>query len=147
MVTNKTASGSAWVGWIIFAGAMLLMVGTFNIIEGIIALVDDTRVVVAADRLIAVDLTGWGWTLLIFGIVMFATGLGLFTGQAWARVTAIVIVGLHAVSQVAWLAAYPLWSLLMMALDTVVLYALTARWTATRDDLGPYGPAQQTRVG
>jgi hypothetical protein len=147
MATSRAASGTAWVGWVIFAGAMLLMIGTFNIIEGIIALVDDKRIVLVADRLIGVDITGWGWTILIFGLAMVATGIGLFTAQTWARITAIVIVGLHAVSQVAWLGAYPIWSLLMLALDTVVLYALTARWSDVRADMDPsYDSVQRERV-
>ncbi len=110
MTTNRTSGGSAWVGWIIFAGATLLLIGLWNVIEGIVALVDDKRVVVTTDRLIAVDLTGWGWTLLISGAVMVVTAIGLFTAQSWARVLAVIIVGLHAVLQVAWLGAYPLWS-------------------------------------
>lgn len=147
MVTNRTTNGSAWTGWIIFAASMLLLIGTFNVIQGIVALVDDKRVLVTQNRLIGVDLTGWGWTLLIFGVLMVGTGIGLVTAQTWARVSAIVIVGLHAISQVAWLAAYPLWSLLMVALDTVVLYGLTARWDAARDDLDPYRSAQESGVG
>jgi hypothetical protein len=137
MVTNRTASG-AWAGWVIFAGSLLLMIGTFNAIEGLVAIFDDKRVLVAPERLVLVDVTGWGWTLLLFGILMIATGLGLLRAQTWARVTAIVLVGLHAAIQVAWLGAYPVWSLLMIALDTVVLYALTARWSEARTNLDPY---------
>jgi hypothetical protein len=145
MVTNRTARG-AWAGWVIFAGSLLLMIGAFNVIEGLVALFNDKRVLVTPERLIAVDLTGWGWTLLIFGLLMIATGAGLFAAQTWARVTAIILVGLHAVVQVAWLGAYPIWSLLMVALDTVVLYALTAGWSEARADLGPYA-AGEGRVG
>jgi hypothetical protein len=134
MVATRTTQPTAWFGWIVFAGAVLFMTGVLNILEGIVALVDDRRVLVARDRLVLVDLTGWGWTLLIFGIVMAATGLGLFTGQTWARITAVVIVGLHAIAQIAWLAAYPLWSILMITLDVVILYALTARWPATSEE-------------
>ena len=145
MVTNRTASG-AWAGWVIFAGSLLLVTGALNIIEGLIAIFDDKRVFMAPERLIVVDLTGWGWTLLVFGILMIAAGLGLFAAQTWARITAIVLVGLHAVIQVASLGAYPVWSLLMIALDTVVLYALTARWSEARSDLDPYA-AREGRTG
>jgi hypothetical protein len=145
MATNRTASG-AWAGWVIFAGSLLLITGALNIIEGLVAIVDDKRVFMAPERLIVVDLTGWGWTLLVFGILMIAAGLGLFAAQTWARITAIVLIGLHAVIQVAWLGAYPIWSLLMIALDTVVLYALTARWSEARSDLDPYA-AREGRTG
>jgi hypothetical protein len=128
MVSARTTHAGPWFGWIAFAATMLLVIGVLNILEGFVALVDDRRLIVAQDRLIAVDLTGWGWTLLIFGIVLVVTSVGLFTAQNWARVLGVVIVGLHAVTQIGWLAAYPVWSLLMITLDTVVLYSLTARW-------------------
>jgi hypothetical protein len=73
---------------------------------------------------------------------MIITGIGLFSTQTWARIVAIVLVGLHAVSQIGALAAYPIWSLLMIALDTTVLFALTARWTAAQGGLDPYGPSE-----
>jgi hypothetical protein len=145
MVTNGT-KGGAWAGWVIFAGVLLLMIGVFNVIEGLVAIFYDKRVLVTPERLIAVDLTGWGWTLLIFGLVMVATGIGLLAAQTWARITAIVLVGLHAVVQVAWLGAYPIWSVLMVALDTVLLYALTVRWAQARADLDPYA-SSEGRVG
>jgi hypothetical protein len=142
MANSRTPSAAVWIGWIVFAASMLVVIGVLNVLEGIVALVDDKRLVIAQDRLIAVDLTGWGWTLLIFGVVMVATGIGLLSGRTWARITAIVVVGLHAVSQIGWLAAFPIWSLLMIALDTTVLFALTARWSAARDELDPYGPSE-----
>ncbi|OLB76117.1 MAG: hypothetical protein AUI14_19665 [Actinobacteria bacterium 13_2_20CM_2_71_6] len=139
MANTRSTYGTAWAGWIVFAASMLLMIGVFNVIEGIVALVDARRLVVTQDKLIAVNLNGWGWTILIFGVLMVATGVGLFTARTWARVTAIVIVGLHFIAEVGWLGAYPVWSLLMIALDTTVLFALTARWSAVTDELDPYG--------
>jgi hypothetical protein len=144
MATTRTEPGSAWAGWIIFAAAMLVVIGALNILEGIVALVDDRRLVITADRLIAVDLTGWGWTILIFGAVLIATGIGLFTMRTWARITAIVVVSLHAISQIGWLGAFPIWSLLMIALDTTVLFALTARWSVARYQMDPYGMRDET---
>ncbi len=126
----------AWTGFVVFAGTMLLVIGMINVFEGFVALVDDERVVVTRDNLIVVDLTAWGWVLLISGLLMLAAGAGLLAGQTWARVTAIILVGLHAVSQIAWLGAYPVWSLLMIALDTIVIYALTARWPGVRERMG-----------
>jgi len=123
-MTNR----AAWAGWIVFAGVMLLVTGAINIIEGIVALVRHTQVVVTADRLYLVNLTTWGWTLLIFGVVLGGVGFGLLLGQTWARILAIAVVCLHAIAQVLWIGAYPIWSLMMLGLDTVVLFALTARW-------------------
>lgn len=136
--TGGSAGGGAWAGWIVFAGSLLLMFGVFQVIEGLFALFDDERVVVVANRLIGVDLTGWGWTVLLSGVLMSVTGVGLLATQTWARIVAIVVVGLHAVSQVFWLSAYPLWSVLMLALDTTVIFALTVRWSAAVDEVEVY---------
>jgi len=117
---------------------MLLVIGLINVFEGIIALADDKRLAWTPTNLVVVDVTGWGWTLLIAGLLMMAAGAGLLMAQTWARITAIVILAVHIVIQIAWLGAYPVWSLLMIALDTVVLFALTARWSDVKASLGDY---------
>ncbi|NUR95472.1 MAG: hypothetical protein HOV67_09450 [Kribbellaceae bacterium] len=128
--------GAAMTGFVVFAGAMLMMTGLVNVFEGFIALFADRRLVITREHLVIVGVTGWGWTILIFGLLLMAVGIGLLTAQTWARIAAVVLVCLHAVSQIAWLGAYPVWSLLMIALDTVVLFALTARWSGVREELG-----------
>ena len=131
MVARKS---EGWTGMVVFAGTMLLLTGAFNLIEGLVVLFNDERVVVLPDRFVLVDLTSWGWTLLLFGVAMFAVGAGLLATQTWARIAAIIVVGLHAVWQIVSLGAYPIWSLLMLALDTFVIFALTARWSSVRPD-------------
>lgn len=133
--------GSAMAGFVVFAGAMLMVTGLLNVFEGLVALFSDDRLVMTPNKLVVVDTTGWGWTLLIFGLVLMAVGGGLLTAQTWARITAILVVCLHAVVQILWLGAYPVWSLLMITLDIVVLFALTARWADVRDQLGGVGEA------
>src|SRR5438309_1756176 len=129
---ERTGSGDTWAGWVVFASVMMIMLGAFNIIEGIFALIYDNRVLITPTRLITVDLTGWGWTVLITGAVLVAVGLGLMSAKTWARILGIIVVGLHAILQMWWLGAYPIWSLMMIALDVVVLFALTTRWSAAR---------------
>jgi len=133
--------GSAMAGFVVFAGAMLMVTGLLNVFEGLVALFSDDRLVMTPNKLVVVDTTGWGWTLLIFGLLLMAVGGGLLTAQTWARITAILVVCLHAVVQILWLGAYPVWSLLMIALDIVVLFALTARWADVREQLGGVGQA------
>jgi hypothetical protein len=123
---------SGWIGLVLFASVMLLVAGAVNFIEGIAALVSDREVVLSEDGIYLLNVTAWGWTLLIFGLIMLAVGIGLLQGQSWARVAGIVIVGLHAAAQVLWIGAYPVWSILMIALDTVILFALTAHWADVR---------------
>ena len=117
-----------WSGWIVFAALVLMIIGVVNILEGIAAIVWRQRTVLVADRLYVINLTGWGVLVLAFGVVLAAAGVGVLSARTWARVTAIVCTALHAVVQVGWLAAYPLWSLLMLGMDIVVLCALTAGW-------------------
>jgi hypothetical protein len=114
---------------------MLLVVGGINIFQGIIALAQGERVVAVADRFVLVDMTSWGWTLVISGVLMMVVALGMFLATTWARICGIIIVAVHAAAQVAWLGAYPVWSLLMIALDTIVIFALTARWSEANEDL------------
>ncbi|MEV0788945.1 hypothetical protein [Kribbella sp. NPDC050459] len=128
----KRAPG-AMAGLVVFAGVMLVVIGLVNVFEGFVALIKDERLVIAPDKLIVVDVTGWGWFLLISGLVLLAVGCGLLAAQTWARITAIIVVGLHVVLQIVSIGAYPVWSLLMIALDTAVLYALTAGWSGARE--------------
>jgi hypothetical protein len=130
-----------WTGWVVFAGAMLLIVGMINIYEGLIALIKDEHLVETAQDFVVVDLTSFGWILLLSGLLMVAVAVGLITAQTWARIAAVVIVCLHAVAQISWLEAYPFYALLMIALDTVVLFALTAKWSEAEKGLGDTGYA------
>jgi hypothetical protein len=144
MATN----GRAWAGWISFAGTMLGLIGMLNIFQGVVALISDERVVVVSENLVIGNLTSWGWTTLLSGVLLIAIGMGLYGGRTWARIAAIVVVLLHATSQIAWLGAYPIWALLMISLDTVVLVALTAGWARGADDLTAFGnPAADRTAG
>jgi len=113
----------------------MIVTSLINIFQGTVALFDDERVVATPEAFVLVDMTSWGWALVLFGAVMLGVGGGLLTARTWARIVAIIVVGLHAVAQVASLGAYPAWSLLMIALDTVVLFALTARWSSAAEEL------------
>jgi hypothetical protein len=125
-------NASAWYGWAIFAGAMLLMLGCLSIFYGIFTLAEDEVLVAKQDDLIVLDLTLWGLVVLIFGGLLVLAGLGLFTANPAARWVAIVVAGLHALWQMWSLHAYPVWSIMVIALDVVVIYALTAHWAEVR---------------
>lgn len=117
---------SAWVGWIAFAGVIMVMLGMFHVIEGIVALAQDEYFKAAPSRLVLnIDYTAWGWIHLVGGAVVVVAGVGVFAGQVWARAVGTVVAVLSAVVNLAFLAAYPLWSTLMIALAVVVIMALT----------------------
>jgi hypothetical protein len=114
-----------WFGWIAFAGAMLILLGTFHAIAGLVALFDEDYYLVGKGGLVVeVDYTGWGWIHLIIGVILILAGMGLFTGQTWARIVAVTVAMISAVVNLAFLAAYPLWSAIMIAVDILVIYAV-----------------------
>jgi hypothetical protein len=124
-------------GWIGFAGIVLLIVGSIDFFQGLIALFEDDYFVVTGSGFLVVDLTAWGWIMLIWGVLLVLAGLGLVAGQAWARWFAIVVVSLNFIAELGFLgnSQYPLWSLTVMTLNIIVLYALTARWSESAADL------------
>jgi hypothetical protein len=124
-----------WSGWILFAGIMMVLIGAFNVLQGLAAILSEDYYVVTADELLVFDFTAWGWITLIWGIVLGLAGGGLITGKEWARWTAVVVVGLNAVAQAAFLAAFPLWSIIVIGLCVLVLFALAARWEQAQADL------------
>ncbi|HEX5800827.1 MAG TPA: hypothetical protein VFY02_12010 [Gaiellaceae bacterium] len=130
-------NNKSMAGWIGFAGILLVIVGSIDFFQGLIALFEDEYFIVTASGFLVVDLTAWGWVLLIWGVLLISAGLGLASGQGWARWLAIVVVGLNFIVQLGFLgnSQYPLWSLTVMALNVIVLYALTARWSESAADL------------
>ena len=114
------------MGWIIFAGTMMIMIGSFHIIQGLVAVFNDEYYLVTKNGLtVHLDYTAWGWTHIIAGIVVIGAGLGLFAGQMWARVVGIVLAGISALLNFAFIAAYPFWSIIVIAMDVFVILALT----------------------
>ena len=124
-------------GWVGFAGILMLIIGSIDFFQGLIALFDDEYFVVAPSGFLVVDLTGWGWLMMIWGVLLVAAGLGLLGAQSWARWFTIVVVSLNFLAQLGFLgnSQYPLWSLTAIALNIIVLYALTARWTESKAEL------------
>jgi len=118
---------TGWVGWIVFAATLALIVGVFDLIEGIVALFKDSYYLVAPSGLVLnVNYTAWGWTHIAIGAVLIATAVGLFAGQTWARVVGVVIAVLSAIVNFAFIPAYPLWAIAVIAIDVFIVYALTA---------------------
>ena len=130
-------NSKSMAGWIGFAGMLMLIVGSIDFFQGLIALFEDEYFVVTRSGFLVVDLTAWGWILLIWGVLLVLAGLGLLGGQGWARWFAIVAVSLNFIAQLGFLgnSQYPLWSLTVMALNIIVLYALTARWSDSEAEL------------
>ena len=126
---------SSWTGWIAFAGWVMIIIGSIDFFEGLIAIIRDTYYVLAPNQVIVFDVTAWGWITLIWGIIVAVAGVALLSGQSWARWFTIVTASLNIIVQLGFVgsAAYPLWALMGLFLTTVVLYGLLVHWDAAAD--------------
>ncbi|MBT2206472.1 MULTISPECIES: DUF7144 family membrane protein [Actinomadura] len=113
-------------GWLTFAGTLAMVVGAFNVIDGLVALFNDDYYLVAQNKIMVFNFTAWGWFWLILGAIQVVVGLSILTGKLWARATGVLFAVLAAIGHVAFLQAYPLWSVLTIALCVLLIYALTA---------------------
>jgi hypothetical protein len=117
---------SGWGGWIIFAAVMLIIVGALNAMHGLVAIFNDEWVVWTNQGDLYFDLTTWGWIHLGLGIAVVVAGFGLLTGNVVARAVAVAIAGLSIIANFLYMPAYPVWALIVIAIDVFVIYALTA---------------------
>jgi hypothetical protein len=121
-MAKKEVTG--WVGWVYFAGFLMMLSGVFQIIAGLVALFRDEVFLVGANNLFVLDYTQWGWIHLIFGVVLFLTALSLMSGGLWGRTVGVVLASLSAIANFAFISAYPLWAMLVITLDILIIYAL-----------------------
>ena len=121
---------SAMTGWVGFAAILMVIIGTLDFFQGLIAVIRGQYYVLTANQIIVFDIKTWGWITLIWGIIVVLAGLRLFAGHGWARWFAIVIVSLGIIEQLGFAGGnqYPLWALAVFLMSVMVLYALIARW-------------------
>lgn len=119
-------------GWLAFAAIMLFLNGMFGALFGLAAVLNDDIVTVGGGQGVIIwDFTVWGWVSIVVGILMVTTGIGLVTGNTGARWLAVAFTVGNALLQFTYISAFPLWSILVITLDVVILYQLVARWQLT----------------
>ena len=124
--TTREPAVSGWaIGGITFAGTMLILIGMFQAIDGLVAIFNDDFFLVTQNYTFNLDTTAWGWIHLLLGIVMVLAGWSIFAGKTWAAVVALTLAMLSAVANFFFIPYYPFWSLIMIALDCWVIWALT----------------------
>jgi hypothetical protein len=122
----QLATPSGWaVGGVLFAASMMVLMGTFQVLGGLAAIVNDNFFVVTHHYAFNVDVTAWGWFNVIFGAVIVAAGIALFSQRTWAAIVALVLAGLSMIDNFLFLPHYPFWSLLVIAIDAWIIWALT----------------------
>ncbi|PVY97953.1 DUF7144 family membrane protein [Actinomycetospora cinnamomea] len=115
-----------WTRWIRFAGIVMMIAGAIGVIQGLVALLQPSFYVVnGGDRVLAVVSAGvWGWVHLVLGVLVAAAGVGVLAGRLWARVVGIALAATSAVVNLLFLAVYPMWAVVVIALDIAVIFAL-----------------------
>jgi len=124
--TYGSGSGEAearGVGWVTFAAIMLGVAGTWNFIDGILAIAS-SHVYTANSTFIFSDLNTWGWIVMILGIIQGLAALAILSGSEWARWFGIGAAGLNAIGQLMFVPVYPWWAIAMFSVDMLIIYAL-----------------------
>src|SRR5688572_15429161 len=137
--TSRVAYGNrpdptGWTGWVVFASFMMFLLGAFQAIQGLVALFDDGFYIVS-DRGLVVDFNYnvWGTVHLILGILLILSGAGVLAGNLAARTVGVILAGLSALANLVFIEAYPIWSIMIITVDVLVIYALTVHGRELKD--------------
>jgi len=115
---------TGWVGWVFFAGVMMIIGGALNAFYGLVAILNSTWVGWANTTHVFTTVSTWGWTQLIVGLVVLLAGLGIFTGSTAARTIGVIVAAISLVANFMFIPLYPFWALTIMVVDAMVIYAL-----------------------
>jgi hypothetical protein len=123
---------TGWVGWIFFAGTMMIIGGLLGAFWGFVAALNDDWVVWQNNTAVFLDLTGWGWLHVVLGLVIVLCGIGVFTGNILARTVGVILAGLSMLANFFVIPVYPIWSIVIITIDALVIWALTAHGSEVR---------------
>jgi len=128
-------SSGFWSGWVGFAALLMIVMGFLDFFQGLIAVIRDRYYVLTPQQIILFDLTTWGWITLFWGIIVALAGFALLSGAGWARWFTIIAGSLNFFIELGFVGSsqYPLWALAVLAMNILVLYALTVRWSDVRE--------------
>jgi hypothetical protein len=121
------------MGFVVFAGAMMIMGGIFQFIQGLAAIFEDDFFVITRAYAFDLDVSTWGWVHLVTGAVVFLAGLYVFTGNLAARMVGIAIALISAIINFFYIPYYPVWALIIIAIDIGVIWALATYDTEDAD--------------
>jgi hypothetical protein len=131
--TGGSESGrTGWTGWIAFAGVMMIISGGLNALYGLIAAVNDEWVVWTNRGSLYLDISQWGWVHLIVGLAVLLSGIGVFSGNILARIVGVIAASVSLIANFAFIPAYPVWAIIIVTIDVLVIWALTAHGSEMR---------------
>jgi hypothetical protein len=125
----QVQKSNAAVGLTVFAAIVMMIAGFSQVIMGLVALFNDQFFVVGKEYIFTLDTTTWGWIHLLLGALVCAAGFGLFAGAVWARTVGVIIAIVAVMANFLWIPFTPVWSLMIIALNMYVIWALTAHGT------------------
>ena len=128
-------TGGTAVGFILFAAIMMLMAGSWQALQGLIAIFENEFYVATRNYVFQFDATTWGWIHLLVGLLVAFAGWGLLSGRTWARVVAITVALVSAIANFLFIPYYPFWALTVITLDIFVIWAVAAHGRELRDPL------------
>jgi hypothetical protein len=117
---------TGWTGWISFAGVMMILAGGLNLLYGIVAVVNDDWVVFTNRGDVYLDVSEWGWFHIVVGAIVLLSGIGVFSGNILARTVAVIVASISLLVNFFFIPVYPLWALIVITIDVLVIWALTA---------------------
>ncbi len=125
-MATETAPNRAtgWAGWVFFASLMMLLGGGFQIIDGLVAIFRQGFYTTAGHSVVVFNVTAWGWINIVIGAITVMAGVELMRGAFWARLVAIFLASLSLFANMAFLPAYPIWSIIIGLTDILVIYAV-----------------------
>ncbi|HSX53632.1 MAG TPA: hypothetical protein VLF90_04735 [Patescibacteria group bacterium] len=132
MATNNKEL-SKGVGWIFFAGIMMIMSGFFQVLAGLTSLLRPTWYAVTSSNLLVFNYPAWGWIDLAIGFLVLMAGFSVLHGSTWARIVGVVLAVLSAIGALAFISAYPIWSVIVITIDVVVIHALVVHGAELKD--------------
>lgn len=134
MAKKKDAEVTGWVGWIGFASFLLLLAGVIHLIAGFVALLSNDVYVIGEQNLYILDYTQWGWVHVIGGLLAITGSISLLKGHTYGRIIAVAVALASAVANAAFVPVYPIWSLLIITIDILIVYAVIVHGGELRED-------------
>lgn len=128
---NNDATG--WVGWIGFASLMMMLAGVFHIIAGFVALFQEDVFIAAPNALWVFDYSQWGWIHILGGLLALLAAGSLMQGKLFGRTMVILVAMFSAIANMAFVPVYPVWSLMIVTIDVLVIWAVSVHGGEMKD--------------
>ncbi len=109
------------------AGVLLIVAATFEILQGAAAIANDDLYASSSEYLFRFDLTVWGWVHVVIGVLCFIVAVGILRNASWAQISGIIVAGLSAMANFAFLPYYPIWAIIVIAINVLIIYALSTK--------------------